>query len=161
MIETVGDATYTIGLGSVQYEQTGLGRPEAAGAVVERAQVIFEVDVQVLATRRFGALSSAIHQLTADTPVSCVIGNHDVLQPCMDQAIPEHVDETDHISAVAGYYPAKAVPVDKLDPAPPRPVVNPVTEGLGVQRSDLMIEESAPPLVDHYHQASLSSAATL
>jgi hypothetical protein len=40
------------------------------------------------------------------------------LQPCMDKAIPEDVDESDEVSAVAGYHSAEAVLVHELDPVP-------------------------------------------
>src|SRR5215510_8944701 len=45
---------------SAQLQQSGAGWPEAAGAVVERSQVIFEIHVQVLAARCLGAAPGVV-----------------------------------------------------------------------------------------------------
>lgn len=146
---------------SVQFQQTGLGRPEAAGPVVERAQMIFEVHVQVLTLRRLGAASGAIDQFGADVPAPCLGGDHSVLQPGMNEAVPEHVDEADEFAAIAGHHPAEAVLVDKLHPVPLGLVKQPGIEGFGMQRIDLVIRESAPPLVADRHQTNLRGAYRL
>ena len=85
----------------VQVHQSGTGWLEATGAVVERGQVIFEVHVQVLAARCLGAAPCVIDQPGADALASCHSRDHSVLQPCVDKAIPEDVDESDEDSAVA------------------------------------------------------------
>src|SRR5580658_8556860 len=55
---------------SVQFQQPGVGWPESAGAVVELAQVIIEVDVEVVAPRCLGALSSVVDQFGPDALAS-------------------------------------------------------------------------------------------
>ena len=80
--------------------------------------MIFEVHVQVLAARCLGAALGVIDQPGTDALASCCSRDHGVLQPCVDQAIPEDIDESDEDSAVAGYHPAEAVLVHELDPVP-------------------------------------------
>ncbi len=53
---------------SAQRQHAGTGRPESASTVVERAQVIVEIHVQVLAARGLGVMPGAIDQLGADAP---------------------------------------------------------------------------------------------
>lgn len=91
-----------------------------------------------------------------DTPAPGFGGDHGVLQPRVNQAIPQHVDETHQLGAFPGDYPAQAVEVDKLDLVPFRFLEHPGIEGFGVQRVNLLIGESAPPFVHRRHVVNLA-----
>src|SRR5262245_18035420 len=110
----VGSAKVTL----IQLQQSGASWLKTAGAVVERSQVIVEIHVQILTARCFGATPGVIDESGTDVLAPCCDRDHGVLQPCMDKAIPEDVDEADEVGTVARYDPAEAVPVNELDPIP-------------------------------------------
>src|SRR6266581_7047388 len=90
------------GAWSGQGDQAGFDGGESAGAVVETAQVVLEVHVQVLAARGLGASPGVPDQFGANALAAGLDGDHDVLQPRVHQAVPQDVDEADDIRAVAG-----------------------------------------------------------
>jgi hypothetical protein len=112
--------------------------------------------MQVLASCRLGAITGPGDKVGTDTPAPVLGGDHGVLQPRMNQAIPQHVDESHQLGAFPGDYPAQAVEVDKLDLVPFRFLEHPGIEGFGVQRVNLLIGESAPPFVHRRHVVNLA-----
>src|SRR5690348_3270558 len=82
---------------SGQRDQAGLGGGEPARAVVETAQVVLEVHVQVLAARGLGAGPGVPDQSGANALAAGLAGDHDVLQPRVHQAVPQDVDEAGEI----------------------------------------------------------------
>jgi hypothetical protein len=98
--------------------------------------------MQVLGACRFGAITGPDDQVGTDTPAPGLGGDHGVLQPRVNQAIPQHVDETHQLGAFPGDYSAQAVAVDKLDPVPSLFLEHPGVEGFGVQRVNLLIGET-------------------
>lgn len=114
--------------------------------------MILEIDMQVLASGCLGAALSVSDKPGADPLAARPGGHHGVLQPRMNEAIPEHVDEADKIGSISRDYPAEAMPVHKVSPVPFGVVVDLRAERLGVQRIDLLVSEKAPPLVDRGHK---------
>ena len=118
--------------------QPGIGRAEAAAAEVERAQMVFEVDVQPLAARRAGTIRGDCYELRSD-PAAPDAGRHEsVEQEGVDAPVPGDVDEAHQLAVLAGADPAQAVPADL---APPVNVQELMTEAFGMQGIELAIRE--------------------
>jgi len=94
----------------------------------------------------------------ADAVAAQPPGDHGVLQPGVHEAIPQHIDETSKVVAVPGHHPAEAVPAGQHDPVPLGLAADPGAEGLGVQRVDLVVGETATPLIDDAHAATIPTA---
>ena len=84
--------------------------------------------------------------------------DHDVLQPGVDHAVPQHVDEPDELARTSRGHPAEAVPGAGSLPVPLGRAEHARLERLRVQRVHLVVAEAAAPLVRHRHGASVGSA---
>src|SRR5262245_20803789 len=135
---------------SLEREDARRCRPEAARVDVEVAQVLLEVDVEPFAAGRARVVGGDRDELLADAAAPRGGGDHRVLDPGVDDAVPDDVDEADERGAVARDDPAEAVRCDLLAPVPLRLVVDLRPERLGVEAVDLVVAEPAAPLVaDH------------
>ena len=68
------------------------------------------IDVQVLTSGRFGAIAGVVDKHSANALATRLDRDHHILQPRMNQAIPQHVDETDEFRPLPGDHPAQTVP---------------------------------------------------
>ena len=93
-----------------QVDESGCGRPEAAGIEIERSEVLFEVHVQPLAPGRLG-VPGAMADKRRDDPLPLVLaGDLGVEEECVITSVPCHVDKADQAAAwLAGGDPAKTV----------------------------------------------------
>ena len=94
-----------------------------------------------------------LNQLDAETPTLRLRRNHDVLQPGVNETIPQDVREADKVPVVPCDDPPKAVSRDLLDPVPFRLLEEARCERFSVQRVYLGVLERAAPVVSDRHRA--------
>src|SRR6185436_2249936 len=128
-----------------QADQTGLGRQEAAGPQVEGPQVLLEVDVQPLATRRLRLLARHPHEASPDAGAAHRGRDHHVLEPGVRETVPEHVREADEHAARPRTRPPQAVSLTETAPVPFVLGVDARLEALRVERIDLAAPEGSSP----------------
>src|SRR5215813_14091728 len=101
-----------------QMYEPGCGLLEAAGIVVERSEVLFEVDVQPLAPGCLGVPGSVADKCRGDSLSLMLTGDLSVEEEGVITSVPCHVDEADQAAVgVAGGDPAKAVGPDLIPPS--------------------------------------------
>jgi hypothetical protein len=78
----------------------------------------FEVDVQPLASCPTRLLEGGGHECRPYSSMTRGLEHHRVLEPGMNQAVPEDVDEPNKLPVVPRDDPPEAVPMDLFDPVP-------------------------------------------
>jgi hypothetical protein len=111
----------------------------------------FEVDVQPVASRLSRLVDRHGYEGRADALVTCLLGDHRVLQPGVNQAVPKDVHKADQAVPVPSDDPPQAVPVDLIDPVPLGLVENARFECFSVKLVQFHVLERAPPLVCDCH----------
>src|SRR4051812_24282590 len=101
--------------------------------------MVLEVDVQVLAPRDRSALSCMPHETCVDTATTCVVRDHHILKPGVNQPVPNDVRETDEVVAVSCDDRTEAVTVDEINPIPLGGIEDPSTERFRVKGIDLRV----------------------
>ena len=96
---------------------------------------------------------SATDHQDSDAAVADIGGNHDVLDPGVNEAVPNNIDKADQRVPVACDHPAKAVPVDLTPPVLLIVCEHPSFKRLGVQRIQLFVSEIPAPVVVNTHAA--------
>jgi hypothetical protein len=76
-------------------DHSGWRGPETAGIEVERRQMLFEVDVQPLATGRLGVPGSMADQRGGNALSLMLTGDLGIKEEGVIASVPRHVDETD------------------------------------------------------------------
>jgi hypothetical protein len=92
-----------------EHQKSCTGRSEAAFVEVEGAELVREIDVKVLTSRRAGFACSDGHQASADTLPLHARLHDDVQNKGVAPAIPRNVHKSDEFCAIAGRDPAQAV----------------------------------------------------
>jgi hypothetical protein len=123
---------------------------------VERGQVVFEVDVQPLASSRRGMPRGGGDEPGTDPVVPILCGDRGVEDEGVDPAVPGDVDEPRELVILVGVHPAEAVLVQLGMPVD---VEMGVIEALRVQGVDRCIRELAFPLIGDRHATILRTAA--
>ena len=131
----------------MELDQSPIGWYEPTRAVVEAAKMIFEVDVEPFTAGLPRSVSCNRDEASADALSSSVGCNHDVLDPRVDEAVPEHVDEAHEGVAVAGDHPSQALALCESSPVPLGLVEDASLEGFRVERVHLCVGEGTTPLV--------------
>jgi hypothetical protein len=83
------------------------------------------------------------------------LGDDRVLNPGMNEAIPENVYETDKFGVVSRHYPAEAVLMNQFVAVPLSLVVDTGLESFGVKLVQLTVIELAAPRVGDRHVVTL------
>ena len=130
--------------------EASVARSEAASLVIEAFEVIVEVDMQPFTTGFAGAVTSGHDNTDSNSLTSSVGGDHDILNPGVDQAVPDHVHKTNQSITLASGYPTQAVVGDELTPFPFRLGEDPRFKCFGVELIDLLVGELATPLVSDW-----------
>jgi hypothetical protein len=123
---------------------------------VERGQMVFEVDVQPLASGCTGVIHGCGDEPGAYPPVPVPRGDHGVEDECVDSAVPGDIDEPRQLITVADAHPAEAVPVHLGMPVD---VEIRVIEALCVQSADRRVVELGSPLIRDRRPTILGAAA--
>jgi hypothetical protein len=76
---------------TLESDQSRTRRREPTDVDVKPPKVVVEVDVEPLAAGSAGFIASQGDQASADTPATSGRGNHRVLDPCVDEAVPHDV----------------------------------------------------------------------
>lgn len=118
----------------------------------------FEVDVQPLASCLPRLVDGHDYEGPADALVTCMLGDHRVLQPSVNQAVPKDVHEADQAVPVPSEDPLQAVPVDLIDPVPLGLVEDARCECFSMKLVQFDVVERAPPLVCDRHVVILVSS---
>jgi hypothetical protein len=80
--------------------------------------MLLEVDVQPFAAGRLRLARGDLDDLGSDAAASRGGRDHRVLQPSVDETVPEGVDEAHERGTVTGDDPPEAVALQLLDPVP-------------------------------------------
>lgn len=144
------------GLRSGQCDEPGVGWREPARLEVERGQVVFEVNVQPLASSCTGVLHGGGDEPGAYPVVPVVRGDHGVEDECVDPAVPGDIDEPHQLIILAGAHPAEAVPVHLGVPVD---VQVGMIEAFCVKSVDRRVRELASPLIRDRHATILKATA--
>jgi len=133
--------------GVSQGDEAGIGGVEPAAAEIERAQMIFEVDVQPLAACRTSAVRGDGHEPCPD-PASADPGSRQgVEQEGVDAPVPGNVDEAHQLAVFPRADPAQAVPAYLGQPII---LQEPMTKAFSMQGVQLRVgERAAPRVIDH------------
>ncbi len=127
---------------ALQRDESGIGRAEPAAAEIERAQMIFKVDVQPLAACRAGTVGGDSCELCPD-PAAADPGSHEsVEQEGVDTPVPGNVDEAHKLAVFPRTDPAEAVPAQL---ALPVIIQETMTEAFSMQGVQLGVSEQAAP----------------
>jgi len=101
-----------------QVDQTGESGSKPAGVVVERSEVVVEVDVEPLAACVFRVGGRSPNQLSSDTGASMIRTHLGIEEERVIAAVPCDIHEADERSVPGpGGYPAKAVRSDCVPPS--------------------------------------------
>src|SRR5439155_2102494 len=82
-------------------------------------------------------------------------GDHRVLNPGMDETVPQHVDETDQLGVFSCHNPAEAMLIHEFLPVPLRPIVDRSLECFGVKLVQLPVIEVTAPRGGDRHLVTL------
>lgn len=94
---------------SAESNDPAIGWSEPTGLDVERLKAFLEVDMQPFAACPLAFDSNDLHHPCADASVAIGGGDHCVLDPSMNESIPDDVDETDETCAISCNDPTEAV----------------------------------------------------
>lgn len=141
----------------LQSNQTGCRFAEATGIEIERAQVLFEVDVKPFALRGTRFIGCRCDKRCTNSPSLAMPGDHRVQDESMNSPVPDNVDEADQRAVFPRADPAEAVALESCSPVSPR---DRVAEAVSVQRIKGCIAEVAPPLVLDRHSPIVVSVPT-
>src|SRR5215207_8225341 len=142
---------------ALQLDQTRVRGSESTGVEVEGAEMILEVDVQPLASGTARLRHGNGYELGPNPSVTCRLGDHRVLDPCMHETVPDHVDETDELGALSCNHPTEAM-LALLRPVPLSLRVDTGLEGFGVKFVQLGVVEVTTPCAGDRHGLDSSSA---
>jgi hypothetical protein len=81
--------------------------------------------------------------------------DHRVLDPGVDEAVPEDIHETHQTLRLAGHDPTQAVPRRQFDPVPLGFGEDPRIERLGMEHVDLIVGKVTAPLVANAHRETV------
>jgi len=126
-------------------DESRRGGDKSTGTDVEGTEVILEIDVKPLAPRLSCLVPCTLDERCPDPTASMIGGDHRVLNPGMDETVPDDVDESDEVAFVTGSNPPKGAPGQ--DGSPISPLGRSRVERLGVKTIDLGIVEVVPPPV--------------
>ena len=118
------------------------------------------VDVQPFASGVSLLIPSHPDHRNTDSSSACAVGCHHVLDPRVDEAIPQDVDESDEIGAVPCSDPAQAVTLTGAEPIPLFVGERSMTEGGSVQYARLGVREIPAPGVLDRHAGERHSGRT-
>ncbi len=104
--------------------------------------MVVEVDVHPLTSRTPGLRHSDGHQAGPNALMTRRPGDHRVLNPGMDETVPQHVDEADELGVVSCHYPAEAVLIHEFLPVPLSLIVDTSLEGFRVKLVELPLLKS-------------------
>ena len=76
-----------------EVDEAAVGGGEPSGIHIEGSQVVVEVDMEPLASCSCSLVAGDGDETDPDASISGSWGHHLVLEPCVDESIPDHVHE--------------------------------------------------------------------